>query len=235
MRSTSRLLAIGAATVAVVLGSASTAMADSGTINDKRYDVFVSDSDDLGSPASDGTYHQRVTAGYVDAKNLSVNHGKDFVAVRLNMNKLGEGVFIAAAVKVNGGTADDYQLYAAADGMGGIYAESAPGDSVPAVAPPVICSSAPSTNRIKGTSKTGTNGYIQLYVPRACFASPKHVRLGATTRFFEFGGAPTVAPSSLKQFRKGVKSTLVDETSYADPINSKYFGAPEYTSWLARN
>ncbi|KRC63522.1 hypothetical protein ASE12_01330 [Aeromicrobium sp. Root236] len=238
MRATSRLLAIGAVTTAVLLGSASTAMADSGTVNDKRYDVLVGNFDDSSTfLASEGTYHQRLVASYVDAKSLTVNHGKDFVSVRINMNKLGEGTFSSTLIKINGGTADDYQLIAASDGEGGLYAATVPAGVVTpssAVAPAAgdtECSTESTTGKITGSTKTGSNGYLQVYIPRACLDLPKYLRAGGTTQYYDL----PVNINSVKSLQKVATAAEADGNTYSDPINSKYFGAPQYTSWLARN
>ena len=232
MRSTSRLLAIGAATVAVVLGSASTAMADSGTINDKRYDVLVGNLENSSTfLASEGSYHQRVTAGYVDAKNLTVNHGKSFVSVRINMNKLGDGAFTTTLIKINGGTADDYQLIAAPNGSGGLYAATVPAGLDIAMAGDTECSTESSTGKITGSTKTGSNGYLQVYIPRACLDLPKYVRAGGAAAYYDF--QPDI--TSVKSLQKVAKAAEDENNIYSDPINAKYFGAPQYTSWLARN
>ncbi|MEV7397787.1 hypothetical protein [Aeromicrobium sp. NPDC092404] len=225
MRHTTRILAAGAVAATVLLASAGTATAGSDSIDDKRYDTLV--TTDLGNTggtlASKGTYAQRVAGGKLDIDKMTVNHGKEFVSVRVTFHHLHENAYVGGSVKVNGGTAEDFYFYGAPY-LGGIQAESGPSGLESGTG----CSSTTDTKKIQGSSKIGKGGFIQLYIPRSCFDNPKYVKVGASSIHY-----PNVLLATNKKKLSSI-AKMADEEHYYDPVNSAYFGALEYTSWLAR-
>ncbi|MEV7397786.1 hypothetical protein [Aeromicrobium sp. NPDC092404] len=225
MRHTTRILAAGAAAATVLLASAGTAMAGSDSIDDKRYDTLVTTKSSYsgGTLASKGTYAQRVDGGKLDVDKMTVNHGSAFISIRLSFHNLDPHAAVVGSVKVNGGTAEDFAFYVEPNGSGGIGGESYDSEDNAGT----VCWSGAPTNKLQGTSKLGKGGFIQLYVPRACFDNPKYVKVGASSTYREF-------VPDLPDTQKSAESNLVAQERFYDPVNSAYFGAPEYTSWLAR-
>jgi hypothetical protein len=235
MRTPTRFLALGASVAAVLIGSASTAMADSQTIKDKRYDVLVGHSlDGPFARANTGTYHQHITSSTLDAKKLRVNYGKDFVSLRLDLHRFTELDYALFKVKLNGGPETDYYvwaspLYGANDGS--IVADALPS----AVDDPdsLFCASDRPGPRIRGSATLGKNGYLQVYVPRACFENPKLISVNAMTIFEDGVGARHAAASMRPMARAAAADP--DAITYVDPVATKAYFTPKYTRWLARN
>ena len=222
MRSLTRLAAVTAAAAALTLGTATTALAASGTIDDKRYDVLMGEN----TLASSGTYAQRVASSNIDADKMVVNHGTNFVSLRVNFHKLDDQAVVYGELPVNGGFEDDYYFAAGPDGEGGleagVYSEGE-GEGGG-------CVTDSETGAITGSAKAGTSGFIQLYIPRACLENPRYVRVGAAGVFFDYGEIFSAGdPSSLAKAQAEPTNEI-----YVDPINAKYFGFNPYTSWLKR-
>ena len=227
MRSTTRLAVVAAAAAALLVGSATTATAQSTTIDDRRYDVLIADS---GTLASKGTYAQRVASSRIDVDTFTVNHGKSFVSIRANFHRLtadGNG-FLFGGVKANSGASDDFEFYLGPDGEGGVAGNT----EAPEGGSSTYCSTASDVNRITGTSKLGTGGFIQIYVPRACFDNPSSIKVGSGGFYFDTDG-PVVDVAK----RGAAAKILADPTDelYIDLVNATYVGAPQYTKTLARN
>ena len=207
MRSLTTLAAVSAASVALLLGSAATASAQSTVIDDKRYDVYLDD----GTRATGGTYAQRVAASNIDVDKLTVNHGTNFVSIRVAAHKLGVDSLVTGNVRVNGGGDADFEVWFQ-PGPGGTV-EGGTRTAGEESSDDTFCSTGGGAGSITGSTKTGPGGFLQLYVPRSCFDNPKSLRLGLSANYNDFKGT---------------------DEDYLDPISSVYFGAPEYTRWLVR-
>ena len=222
MRPLTRAAAVTAAAAALTLGTATTALAASGTIDDKRYDVLM----DENKPASQGTYAQRVASSNIDVDKMTVNHGKAFVSIRINLHKLSNPAVAFGEIPVNGGFEEDFFFAASANPEGGLDAavyNEGEGDSEG-------CTTESETGRIQGDAKTGTNGFLQLYIPRACLDNPRYARVGAAGVFLDFGDI--WMPDNKESLAKAQAEPT--NQAYADPINEKYFGFNQFTSWLAK-
>ena len=224
MRSTTRLAAVAAAAVAMLVGSAGTALAQSTSLDDKRYDVLLGDD----SLASKGTYAERVAASGVDVDKITINHGTNFVSIRVNLHKLAEDAYVIGAVPINGGDTIDFQFGVEADGGGGIFGVTYPGEDS---GRSTFCEVGGSSNALKGTSKVGTNGFIQLYVPRACFDNPKALR-GAGVSVFEDYANEQARFTSPEAVKKAAAAPTDEE--YVDPISPRYVREALFTKWLTR-
>lgn len=241
MRPTIRVALVAAAASAVLVGSAATAMADSASVDDKRYDVLVTDGPDSPTTlASKGTYAQRIASSNIDVNNLSVNHGKDFVSIRVNLHRLAVGSQVGGNIRVNGGLDDEFQFFVAPGLEGDIVGAVFPaGGILPLDAEG--CFTEASSNRLRGSSKTGADGYVQLYIPRACLGNPSYVRLSAAS--FYYDGSPVI--TSMSKLAKAQARIAAEPTDsfYIDPVNPTYYGAGtkdllrvgQLTPWLARN
>ena len=209
MRSTTRLATVAAAAAALLLGSAAVASAQSTTIDDKRYDVLVQST---GTLASKGTYAQRVASSNADVDKIAVNHGTGFVSVRVTMHKLvvDEDSYTYSAIKTNTGDAVDFELQVQPDGRGGI-AGVVQGDGG-------YC--ATDGLGLTGSSKTGVNGFVLVYIPRSCLANPTSVRVGGFGYFADFASSSS--------------ATAPTNRNYIDPISSRSVQGREYTKTLAR-
>jgi hypothetical protein len=248
MRTSIRAALAVASAAAVMVGTASTAMADSATVKDKRYDVLVAQSPgSVLKLASGGTYQQAIKASQIDAKELKVNHGKDFVSVRVNMNRLGENSVISGAIKLNGGVDEDAYFYAGFDGDE-VYAQAyLDNDSG------YCTSNGQGSGGIKTAGDDGANGFVQLYIPRSCLGSPNTLKAAAASLngfFIDLSSEEAKAqakaafsnPAELVN-RAGAAKVDPDANFFVDPINSKYTGngsrnaegAVQYTPWLSRN
>ena len=206
MRLSTRSAAVVAAASALLVGSAAAAAAQSTTIDDRRYDVLL-DDDTL---ASKGTYAQRVAAARIDVDKMTVNHGTSFISFRVSLHRLDPSGYGYANVKTNSGTADDFRIFVYPGSDGSIEATTEPAaDDESGTA--TWCSTSGGVATLTGSSKTGTNGFIQLYIPRACFENPTSVRVGGTA-VYDAG-----------------------DDRFNDPVNSRYAGTAQYTKTLARN
>ena len=226
MRTTVRLAAVTAAAAAVLVGSASTALAQSGSVDDKRYDVLIGPD---GQRASTGTYAERVASSGIDVDRLTVNHGTNFVSIRATFHKLvNRDVGMFGDILVNGGPESDGAFEIGTNGEGGIAGGAGTGGSE--------CTTTSQTGRITGSIKFGTNGYIQAYIPRACLGNATSLRIKGAGAFYDYGqlgkggSQDLAAPGALARVQADPT-----ERFYFDPVNPRYYGAASLTPSLSRN
>lgn len=163
MRSLPRLAVLTVAAAALVLGSGTSAFAQSTTVKDKTNDIVRFDGKKL-------TTKQKKVGRDVDVKAASVKHTSGSLRIKLTFTKLGafqDGQF---QVRTNGSATPTHVVHTYSDGTGFIKTDVYTANPDGAL---VECAT---TSKMK----KGKNGYVSIVVPRACLGSPEKLRVSGT-------------------------------------------------------
>lgn len=164
MRTITHLAIGGLASIAVLTGSAVTAVAQSDKITDKRADVIY--HADIVSEESNGTILNRADsiASGLDTTSATVKHSKKSLKVTVRFAELAKhDVSAFATVRVKGTKAPKYTIYSISNKKVGVFKMSNMKQ---------ICTG-------KQTKKAGKKGLITFSVPRSCLKKPKSIKVEA--------------------------------------------------------
>lgn len=161
MRTITHLAISGLATIAVLTGTAVTAVAQSDKITDKRADVIQHDEDE---EEGGGTVLNRVDSlnSGIDATGATVKHGKKSLKVTIRFAELTKDETSPyAVVQVKGKKTPEYFIASIGKKQVGVFSTS---DFEQ------VCTG-------KQTKKAGKKGTITFSVARKCFKKPKAVKV----------------------------------------------------------
>lgn len=182
MRSAVRIATITAASLALAVGGATAASAESGTIKDKRDDVVFK-----GKVSGDRTSAQKAFAKRIDVTSVKVTHGSKYVSFKINFAELRstdeKSVKIEVAKKSitnNTGTVTAFfELYGkVSEPRGFVDLYSREDKEVCGIAADVDGDALiTQESYIKTDVKTGKNGFYKMQVPRSCLDNESKIKV----------------------------------------------------------
>lgn len=225
MSSVIRFASVTAASLALVVGSAAAAVADSDTVKDRRQDVVVN-----GKVGGDRSRAKASAAYRNDVTGMRVTHGSKYVAVtiafvRLDRSKVplnDQNLRIEIARKtitnITGTVAPAFEVSQPIGQPGRIPTFYEGWDKA-------LCGVATETegdslgtaeSYIKSTITYGRNGYAKVQIPRSCLGNESKIKVRASA-------TSNVRPD-------GQRKTDI----FGDFVSASRFKTPAWTDWLLK-
>ncbi|MCD9198074.1 hypothetical protein [Aeromicrobium wangtongii] len=176
MRQSVRTAMVSAASLALVVGGAAGASADSGTVKDKSNDVVM-----RGKVSGDRTAAQKSFAKRTDVTSVKISHGSTYVSVTITFADLRAGDEKTARIDVarksvtnsTGTVSSSFRLFGPVGEPQGL-AQLHDSRGIERV-----CDTA-AESHIKTTLRTGKNGFFKMQVPRSCLDNESKIKVRTT-------------------------------------------------------
>lgn len=176
MRTTARIAAAVLSTT-IVVGSVTSAFAETATVKDKASDViaYAHETDETGVVLG---YADSIASG-ADIRSLKVDHGKKKVTVTVKFAELKSGVYVSVAFRPGSKALPDRFLVNTGSKSGEVYDQK---DKARCAVPL--------------TTKLGKGGMIKATVKRSCLGDPKKIKVFASSYRYDSNGAVRVDATS---------------------------------------
>jgi len=218
VRSAVRIVTGTVASLAITVGSVSTASADSGTVEDKRNDVVYQ-----GKVGGDRTSSQKSFANRTDVTRVKISHGSKNVSVKLTFADLrsadGKALRVEIAKKSitnrTGRVTPFFELEGTITEPRGIVNVYSLGDKE-------VCGTELDTDGdgpytaesyIKTSVTTGKNGYYKMQVPRSCLDNESKIKVRVTVS----------------------GSTSSTRGAFLDYVSPSKFKTPAWSEWILKD
>jgi hypothetical protein len=176
MRTTARITAAILSTT-IVVGSATSAVAETATVKDRASDVvaYANETDETGVVLG---YADSIASG-ADIRSLKVDHAKKKVTVTLRFAELKSGVYVSVAFRPSGKSQPSRFLVNTGHKSGEVYDQK---DKARCAVPL--------------TTKLGKGGTIKATVKRSCLGDPKKIKAFASSYRYGSNGSVQVDTTS---------------------------------------